>query len=121
MVETGMQIEERAAGGVTVLAVSGEITLNSGGGQALKEKVAALLQEGRRQLVLELGGVTYVDSAGLGQLVQVQLTTTGEGGTVKLANTGPRLRQLLAVAKLSGLFDAHEKESAAVASFGAAV
>jgi anti-sigma B factor antagonist len=119
MAETGMQIDERVAAGVTVLVVSGEITLNSGGGQALKEKVAALMQAGRRQLVLELGGVTYVDSAGLGQLVQVQLTTTGQGGTLKLANTGPRLRQLLAVAKLSTLFDAHDTEAAAVASFGA--
>jgi anti-sigma B factor antagonist len=114
-----MQIEERAVAGVTVLAVSGEITLNSGGGQALKEKVAALMQEGRRRLVLELGSVTYVDSAGLGQLVQVQLTTAGQGGMLKLANTGPRLRQLLAVAKLSKIFDSHETEAAAVASFEA--
>ena len=116
-----MQIDERAVAGVTVLTVSGEITLNSGGGQALKEKVAALMQQGQRQLVLELGGVTYVDSAGLGQLVQVRLTTAGRGGTLKLANTGPRLRQLLTVAKLSSLFDAHETEAAAVASFGAGV
>src|SRR5687767_6748643 len=86
----GMQIDERAVSGVTVLAVSGEITLSSGGGQTLKERIAALMQQGKRQLVLELGSVTYVDSAGLGQLVQVQLTTAGQGGTLKLANTGPR-------------------------------
>ena len=114
-----MQIDERAVSGVTVLAVSGEITLSSGGGQTLKEKVAGLMQQGKRQLVLELGSVTYVDSAGLGQLVQVQLTTAGQGGTLKLANTGPRLRQLLTVAKLSSIFDSHETEAAAVASFGA--
>ena len=114
-----MQIEERAVAGVTVLAVSGEITLNSGGGQTLKEKVASLMREGRRQLVLELGAVTYVDSAGLGQLVQVQLTTAGQGGTLKLANTAPRLRQLLAVAKLTTIFDSHDTEAAAVASFAA--
>ena len=114
-----MQIEERAVADITVLAVSGEITLNSGGGQAIKEKVATLMREGRRQIVLELGGVTYVDSAGLGQLVQVQLTTASKGGKLKLANTGPRLRQLLAVAKLASLFDSHDTEAAAVASFAA--
>jgi len=114
-----MQIEERAVAGVTVLAVSGEITLNSGGGQTIKEKVASLMREGRRQLVLELGAVTYVDSAGLGQLVQVQLTTAGQGGTLKLANTAPRLRHLLAVAKLSSIFDLQDTEAAAVASFAA--
>ena len=114
-----MQIEERAVAGVTVLAVSGEITLNSGGGQALMERVASLIRDGQRQLVLELGAVTYVDSAGLGQLVQVQLTTAGQGVTLKLANTGPRLRQLLAVAKLSKIFDSHDTEAAAVASFSA--
>ena len=108
-----MQIDERTVADVTVLAVSGEITLNSGGGLALKQKVATLMEQGKRQLVLELGGVTYVDSAGLGQLVQVQLTTAGQGGTLKLANTGPRLRQLLAVAKLSSLFDAHDTEASA--------
>jgi anti-sigma B factor antagonist len=113
-----MQIEERAVAGITVLAVSGEITLNSGGGQALKEKLASLMSEGRRQLVLELGGVTYVDSAGLGQLVQVQLTMSGQGGVLKLANMGPRLRQLLAVAKLTRIFVFYGTEAEAVASFG---
>lgn len=115
-----MQIEERAAAGVTVLAVSGEITLNSGGGQTLKERVASLVREGRRQVVLELGGVTYVDSAGLGQLVQTQMTTSGQGGTLKLANTGPRLMQLLTVAKLTRIFVFYDTEAEAVESFDTA-
>ena len=113
-----MQIEERAVAGVTVLAVSGEITLNSGGGQTIKERVASLLREGRRQVVLELGGVSYVDSAGLGQLVQIQMTTSGQGGTLKLANTGPRLLQLLNVAKLTRIFVFYGTEAEAVESFG---
>lgn len=112
-----MQIEERAVAAVTVLAVSGEITLNSGGGQTLKERVASLLREGRPHVVLELGGVTYVDSAGLGQLVQMQMTTAGQGGTLKLANTGPRLLQLLTVAKLTRIFVLYDTEAAAVESF----
>jgi anti-sigma B factor antagonist len=113
-----MRIEERTAADVTVLVVSGEITLNSGGGQALKQKVASLMAEGRRQLVLELGGVTYVDSAGLGQLVQVQMTMSGQGGVLKLANMGPRLLQLLTVAKLTRIFVFYGTEAEAVASFG---
>lgn len=113
-----MQIEERVVAGVTVLAVSGEITLNSGGGQAIRDRIAALLGEGRRQVVLELGGVTYVDSAGLGQLVQVQLTMSGQGGVLKLANVGPRLLQLLTVAKLTRIFVFYGTEAEAVDSFG---
>jgi len=112
-----MQIEERAEAGVTVLTVSGEITLTSGGGQTIKERAASLVGEGRRHLVLQLGGVTYVDSAGLGQLVQLQLTMSKQGGVLKLANTAPRLRQLMEVAKLTRIFVFYDTEAAAVESF----
>src|SRR4030095_3102570 len=63
-----MQIEERQSGQVTVIRVNGDITLNKGGDVLLKDKVQSLLQQGKKKLLLDLGNVSYVDSAGLGQL-----------------------------------------------------
>ena len=115
-----MTLEERAAGDVTVVTVKGDITLNKGGDLLIKDKVSSLLQQGRRKLVLNLGDVSYVDSAGLGQLVQAHSTAANLGGTLKLANVTKRLKDLLVVTKLVTVFDSHDSEAAAVESFGGA-
>lgn len=112
-----MQIEQRQAGDVTIVAVSGDITLNKGGDVLLKDKINSLLQQGNKKLLLDLGGVSYVDSSGLGQLVQVYTTTTNNGGTLKLLNVSKRLSDLLVVTKLVTVFESHENEKEALASF----
>lgn len=109
-----MQLESREVGEVTVVTVSGEITLAKDGDTALRDAIAALLNEGRRKLVLNLAGVTYVDSAGLGQLVQAQTKATGTGARLKVASPGTRLLTLLKVAKLLPLFDITESEASAI-------
>ena len=114
-----MQIEERQSGEVTVIRVNGDITLNKGGDVLLKDKVQSLLQQGKKKLLLDLGGVSYVDSAGLGQLVQVYATTKNHGGSLKLLNLTKRLKDLLVVSKLLTVFDSYESESEALSSFGA--
>jgi len=116
-----MQIEERQSGDVTVIKVNGDITLNKGGDVLLKDKVQSLLQQGKKKLLLDLGGVSYVDSAGLGQLVQVYATAKNHGGSLKLLNLTKRLKDLLVVSKLLTVFDSFDSESEAVASFGATV
>ena len=113
-----MKLVERAVGEVVVLTVTGDVSLNGQGDTQLREKVADFLKEGHRKLVLDLGGVTYMDSAGLGQLVYAQTSTKGAGATLKVANPTVRLRQLLAVSKITSLFDIHDSETAALASFG---
>ena len=115
-----MQIHERQAGNVTIITITGDITLNKGGDVLLKDKVQSLLQQGQTQLVLDLGGVSYVDSAGLGQLVQIHATTRSKGGSLKLLNVTKRLRDLLVVTKLSTVFDTYENENEAVGSFAKA-
>jgi len=65
-----MHLDERTVGDVTVIKVTGDITLSGGGDVLLKDKVQSLLQQGKKKLLLDLGGVAYVDSGGLGQLVQ---------------------------------------------------
>jgi anti-sigma B factor antagonist len=113
-----MQIEEKTSGEVTVIKITGDITLNQGGDILLKDKVQSLLQQGKQKLVLDLGGVSYVDSAGLGQLVQIHATTKSKGGSLRLANVTKRLKDLLVVTKLVTVFDSYDSEAEAVSSFG---
>ena len=112
-----MQLEQDIAGDVVILRVSGDITLGRGADVRLKDKVNSLLQEGHRKLLLDLGGVSYVDSAGLGQLVQIHATTTRHHATLKLLNVTRRLRDLLVVTKLLVVFETFEAEADALASF----
>jgi anti-sigma B factor antagonist len=112
-----MQIDERMNGDVTVIRITGDITLNQGGDVLLKDKVQSLLQQGHRKLVLDLGNVSYVDSAGLGQLVQIHATAKSNGGSLRLVNVTKRLKDLLVVTKLVTIFDSYDSEAEAVASF----
>jgi anti-sigma B factor antagonist len=116
-----MQLEERTSGDVMIVTVTGDITLNKGGDVMLKDKIQSLLQQGRKKILLDLGNVSYVDSAGLGQLVQVYATTKHHGGSLKIVNLTKRLKDLLVVSKLLTVFDSYESERDAVASFGATV
>mgnify|MGYP003575993425 FL=1 len=112
-----MQIDERMNGDVTVIRITGDITLNQGGDVLLKDKVQSLLQQGHRKLVLDLGNVSYVDSAGLGQLVQIHATAKSNGGSLRLVNVTKRVKDLLVVTKLVTIFDSYDSEAEAVASF----
>ena len=112
-----MEIEEQAIGAVMVIRVTGDITLNKGGDVILKDKINSLLQQGRKKLLLDLGGVAYVDSAGLGQLVQVKVTAGRSSAELKLLNITKRLKDLLVVTRLSTVFDSFESEAEGLDSF----
>ena len=112
-----MQIEQRVVGDVAVIQVLGDITLGKGGDVILKDKIQSLLQQGYRKLLLDMGNVSYVDSAGLGQLVQVYATTSHLGGSLKLLNLTKRLKDLLVLTKLLTVFETYDSEDAALASF----
>jgi len=115
-----MQLEERIAGNVAIVKITGDITLSKGGDVLLKDKVQSLIQQGHKNLLVDLSGVSYVDSAGLGQLVQAYATTKNRGGALKLLNVTKRLQDLLIVTKLLTVFDTFDNEGAALASFGPA-
>jgi anti-sigma B factor antagonist len=112
-----MQIDQRTIGDVAIVGIRGDITLSKGGDVLLKDKIQSLLQQGHRKILLDLGNVSYVDSAGLGQLVQVYATTSHLGGSLKLLNLTKRLRDLLVLTKLLTVFESYDSESDAVASF----
>src|SRR6185312_3851551 len=106
-----MQIDQRTSGDVAVVAISGDITWSKGGDVLLKDKIQSLLQQGHRKIVLDMGNVSYVDSAVLGQLVQVYATTSHLGGSLKLLNMNKRIRALLVLTQLLPVFDAYDRES----------
>lgn len=113
-----MQIEERAVGDVVVLDLKGRITLGEGD-QLLKDKVNSLVNQGRKRIVLNLAGVPYIDSAGLGEIVGSYTTVSRQGGSLKLLNLTKKITDLLAITKLLTVFETFDSEDEAVRSFSA--
>jgi anti-sigma B factor antagonist len=112
-----MQLEQRIVDNVAIIKVNGDITLNKGGDVLLKDKVQSLLHQGYMNLLIDLSGVSYVDSAGLGELVQTYVTAKNKGGRLRLLNPTKRLKDLLVVTKLLTVFESFDNEAAALASF----
>ncbi len=111
-----MQIAERESGTVTVLDLSGKITLGEDG-NLLKDKLQSLLHQGKKNILFNLAQVSYVDSAGLGAIVSAYTTVTREGGSLKLANVTKKLQDLLSITKLLTVFDTFDSEDEAVRSY----
>jgi anti-sigma B factor antagonist len=112
-----MQLEQRIVDNVAIVKITGDITLSKGGDVLLKDKVQSLLHQGYTNLLIDLSGVSYVDSAGLGELVQTYVTAKNRGGRLRLLNPTKRLKDLLVVTKLLTVFESYDNEAAAVASF----
>lgn len=111
-----MRISERRVGDVAVVDLAGKLTLTDGPG-LVKDKITSLVYQGQKQIVLNLAEVTYVDSSGLGELVACHLTAERGGATIKLANAGYRMQDLLVLTKLLTIFESHRSEAAAVESY----
>ena len=115
-----MNITIREDHGVTVIDLSGRLTL----GEAptiLREDIRRLLDEGKTRLLLNLAGLTYLDSSGMGLLVRAYATGTHSGGQLKLSNLTSRVKDLLIITKLCTVFEIYDDEASAVASFAAPV
>ena len=113
-----MEIQERTLQNVVILDLTGKLTIGEGD-ELLKEKINGLMQQGQRNLLLNLEGVPYVDSAGLGEIVRTYTTVSRQGGKLKLVNLTKRITDLLAITKLLTVFDTFESEAEAISSFGA--
>jgi len=106
----------RETSGVTIIDVSGRITLGEGSAM-LREMVRDLLGKGQKKIVLNLGDVNYIDSSGIGELVSGYTTVKNQGGEVKLLNLTKKVHDLLQITKLYTVFDVHNDEHSAVDSF----
>lgn len=115
-----MQIEQRIVGDVAVVTVTGDIA-SGRGDVGLGDKVRSLILQGHKKLLLDLGGVSYMDSSGLGELVHVYATVKNKGGALKLAGVTKRINDLFTITKLVTVFETYDTEASALASFSAAV
>ncbi len=113
-----LTINERNSGDVTILDLSGKITIGEGSVQ-LREAVRRLLEQGQKNLLIDLGQVDYVDSSGIGELVSCYTTTKNQGGQLKLLNLTKKIKDLLSITKLLTVFETYEDEQSALASFKA--
>jgi len=111
-----MQIDERTVGNVKVLDVSGQITMGQGN-TLFKDKIHSIVNQGHKQILVNLAGVSYMDSSGLGELVAAFTTVSRIGGKMKLVNMTKKMNDLLAITKLSNVFETFDKEQEAVQSF----
>ncbi|HSF19916.1 MAG TPA: STAS domain-containing protein [Vicinamibacteria bacterium] len=112
-----MKIEERAVGGVTILDLQGKMLIGEGD-ELLREKINTLVENGTTKIVLNLGEVPYVDSAGLGEIVRCYTTVSRKDGKLKLLNLTKRIHDLLSITKLLTVFETYESEEEVVKSFG---
>jgi anti-sigma B factor antagonist len=111
-----MEISERTIGALTVLDLSGKLTI-SDGAQLLKDKSESLVFQGRKQIIVNLAAVPYIDSGGLGQLVACYTTLTKAGGRLTLLNVNTKNHDLLSITKLVSVFETYDTEREAIESY----
>jgi anti-sigma B factor antagonist len=106
----------RHAGDVAIVDLSGRVTLGEGCA-LVRATVKDLVQAGQIKLLLNLAEVTYMDSAGLGELVGSYASITNKGGKIKLLNAQGRVAEVLNVTKLYTVFETFTDEATALRSF----
>jgi anti-sigma B factor antagonist len=111
-----MKSSTRQVGGVTIVDLSGRITLGEGS-VTLRDTVHDLLSKGLKRILLNLGDVNYIDSSGIGELVSAFTAAKKQGGELKLLNLTKKAHDLLQITKLYTVFDVKDDEAAAVKSF----
>jgi anti-sigma B factor antagonist len=111
-----MTIATHKVNDITILDLSGRITLGEGSVQ-LRDTVKDLVSKGQKKIVLNLGDVNYMDSSGVGELVTAYTTVKNQGGELKLVNLTKKIEDLMAITKLVTVFDIHDDEAKAVAAF----
>jgi anti-sigma B factor antagonist len=111
-----LQITERVVDGVTVVSLDGRIVLGDET-NAFREKIRALLAEGRKKILLNLDDVTLIDSTGLGTLVAAHHSASTRGAFLRLCNLGTKFQEVLQVTKLLTVFDVSGTEADGIRSF----
>ncbi len=111
-----MKFITREVNGVTILDLSGKITLGEGG-LTLRDEVRSIVAKGSKKILLNLADVNYIDSSGLGELVSAFTAVKNAGGELKLLNLTKKVRDLLVITKLLTVFDVKDDETAAIAAF----
>ena len=109
-------VKTRQVDGISVVDVSGRITLGEGS-SAVRDVLRDLIGQGEKKILLNLSEVSYIDSSGIGELVSGYTTISNQGGTLKLVGLTKRVKDLLQITKLYTVFDVHEEEAHGIRSF----
>lgn len=110
-----MNINERTLNDVTILDMDGNLVREEN--SQFRTHVTAVINAGARKLILNLAGISHMDSSGLGELISCHTAIQKLGGSIKLLSLNHRLQNLLVITKLNTVFETFELESAAIASF----
>src|SRR5829696_9746388 len=111
-----LDVKERQAGDVTILDLSGEVRMGEGS-ISLRDSIRNLGDQGKKKVLLNLRGVKYIDSTGIGELIANYTTITRQGGQLKLLNLTDKIQNLLVITKLLTVFDSYDNEAEALKSF----
>ena len=111
-----VQVKIQEVDGVSVVGLNGRIVLGEESG-ALRETVKGLLASGKKQVVLNMSDVTYIDSAGLGILVAAYVSAKTQGASIRLCALGHKFREVLQITRLLTIFEVYDTAAAAIASF----
>jgi anti-sigma B factor antagonist len=112
-----MKVAIRQVDGITILDLSGRITLGEGS-ITLRDSVRDVLAKGSKKILLNLGQITYIDSSGIGELVSAFTSVKNGGGELKLLNLTQKVHDLLQITKLYTVFDVWDNEASAITAFG---
>jgi anti-sigma B factor antagonist len=111
-----LKASSRQVDGITVLDMSGRVTLGEGS-VVLRDTIREILGKGNKKILLNLGDVTYIDSSGIGELVSAFTAVRKEGGELKLLNLTKKVHDLLQITKLYTVFDEKDDEAVAISAF----
>lgn len=111
-----LDITERQAGDVTILDLSGSIRMGEGA-VSLRNRIRSLFDDGKKKILLNLGGVKNVDSSGIGELIASYTTMSRDGGQLVLLKLTDKIRDLLVITKLLTVFDSYDDEAEALNKF----
>jgi anti-sigma B factor antagonist len=111
-----MKASTRQVDGVTIVDLSGRITLGEGS-VVLRDSIKDLLGKGQKKILLNLGDVSYIDSSGIGELVSAFTSVRNQGGELKLLKLTKKVHDLLQITKLYTVFDVKDDEAIAIAAF----
>jgi anti-sigma B factor antagonist len=111
-----VRMTNREVDGVIVVTLEGRIVLGEES-HSLREKLKSMLAEGKKKIVLNMAGIKYIDSSGLGALVAAHYSAKTQSASMRLCNLGGKFYEALQITKLLTIFDVYDSEAAAVNSF----
>jgi len=111
-----MSVKQRKEGSVTIIEISGPVTIGRGD-VLVRESVSKALEAGERKILLDLDGVTTLDSSGVGELIAAYTSITNRDGELRLARLSPKVDSVLQVTRLSGILDSFATQEDALSAF----